>query len=166
MNGSKNLDSEMDNVLHIYTDGACSGNPGVGGWAAVLIYRGHEKEISGSVAHTTNNQMELLAVIKALECIKKPVKTVVYSDSSYVINGFRQGWVINWQRNNWLNSARKPVSNKEMWQTLSALVDKYNVSFVKVKGHADDKYNNRCDALAVQAWKNYKRNKDEVGNEQ
>lgn len=157
--GSQAVD-RADNVLSIYTDGACSGNPGVGGWAAVLLYQGHEKEIFGSEGQTTNNQMELLAVIKALECIKRPVKTVVYSDSSYVINAFKQGWIKSWQRNNWLNSAKKPVSNKELWQRLIPLVERYQVTFVKVKGHSDNKYNNRCDFLAVKAWKDYKQNNE------
>lgn len=146
-----------DNILRIYTDGACSGNPGVGGWAAVLIYQGHEKEISGVAADTTNNRMEVTAVICALECINRPIKVIVHSDSSYVVNAFNSGWIRSWKANNWVNSAKKAVSNQDLWKRLAELVEKYDVTFVKVKGHADDYYNNRCDVLAVKEWQTYKR---------
>lgn len=149
-----------DPTLHIYTDGACSGNPGYGGWACVFLYRGYKKEMSGGEVSTTNNRMELTAVIRALDCLKKQVPTIIYSDSSYVVNAFKQGWVVSWQKHNWLNSTKKEVSNKDLWQELIKLVDKYNVSFVKVKGHSDNKYNNRCDELAVAEWRKLKKIKD------
>lgn len=148
--------SKEDPTLHIYTDGACSGNPGYGGWACVLLYGGYKKELSGGEASTTNNRMELTAVIEALKCLKKHVPTIVYSDSSYVVNAFKQGWVLSWQANNWLNSTKKEVSNRDLWQALITLVDEYQVKFVKVKGHSDNKYNNRCDELAVAEWKKLK----------
>lgn len=148
--------SKDDPTLHIYTDGACSGNPGFGGWACVLLYRGYKKELSGGCVSTTNNRMELTAVIEALRCLKQHVPTIVYSDSSYVVNAFNQGWVISWQANNWLNSTKKEVSNKDLWQDLISLVEEYNVTFVKVKGHSDNQYNNRCDELAVAEWKKLK----------
>lgn len=148
--------SKDDPTLHIYTDGACSGNPGFGGWACVLLYHGYKKELSGGAKSTTNNRMELTAVIQALRCLKKAVPTIVYSDSSYVVNAFKQGWVLSWQANNWLNSTKKKVSNKDLWQELVALVDEYQVNFVKVKGHSDNFYNNRCDELAVGEWKKLK----------
>ena len=132
----------------IYTDGACSGNPGPGGWGAVLIYGENKKEISGGNKNTTNNIMETTAVIEALKCLKNECKATVYSDSAYVVNCFNQGWIYNWKKNNWKTSTKGPVKNKELWEELYTLVKKYNVEFVKVKGHSDNELNNRCDELA------------------
>ena len=136
----------------IYTDGACSGNPGPGGWGAILMYKDNKKEISGGKKDTTNNVMELTAVIEALKLLKYPCKVNVYSDSAYVVNAFLQNWIIGWQRNNWKTSSdKKDVKNKELWQELIALTKVHDVTFFKVKGHADNEYNNRCDELARNA---------------
>ena len=135
----------------IYTDGACSGNPGPGGWGAILMYKDNKKEISGGKKDTTNNVMELTAVIEALKLLKYPCKVNVYSDSAYVVNAFLQNWIIGWQRNNWKTSDKKDVKNKELWQELIKLTKVHDVTFFKVKGHADNEYNNRCDELARNA---------------
>lgn len=137
--------------ITIYTDGACSGNPGPGGWGAILMYKDNIKEISGGKKDTTNNVMELTAVIEALKLLKFPCKVNLYSDSAYVVNAFLQNWVINWQKNNWKTSDKKDVKNKELWKELIELCNIHNVKFIKVKGHADNKYNNRCDELARNA---------------
>ena len=141
----------------IYTDGACSGNPGPGGWGAVLMYGEHRKEISGGDAHTTNNRMELTGPIEALELLKQPCKVRLYSDSAYLVNAFNQHWIANWQRNGWQTSQKKPVENKELWQRLLELCRTHEVEFIKVKGHADNVENNRCDELAHAAIAKYRR---------
>jgi ribonuclease HI len=135
----------------IYTDGACSGNPGVGGWGAILSYQDVKKEISGSCEHTTNNRMELAAVIEALKCLKQPCEVDVFTDSSYVYNGFAAGWIRNWLRNGWKTSAKKPVENRELWQELLELAGVHRINWHKVKGHSDNEFNNRCDKLATSA---------------
>ena len=135
----------------IYTDGACSGNPGPGGWGAILMYKEIKKEISGGKKDTTNNVMELTAVIEALKLLKYPCKVKLYSDSAYVVNAFLQNWVINWQRNNWKTADKKEVKNKELWQELVELTNIHDITFIKVKGHSDNEYNNRCDELARKA---------------
>lgn len=135
----------------VYTDGACSGNPGKGGWGAVLMFNGHKKEISGAENNTTNNRMELLAVIKALEKLKEPCIVKLYSDSAYVVNAFNQGWIESWQKNNFRGSDKKEIKNLDLWQQLINLTNTHNVTFIKVKGHADNEYNNRCDKLATTA---------------
>jgi len=137
----------MDDII-IYTDGSCLYNPGNGGWAAIIIKNGKEKVISGNEKFTTNNRMELMAVIKALEEIKKPSEMALYTDSSYVINAFELGWLVKWQNNNWKNSDKKPVSNKDLWLKLLELTDFHKVQFRKVKAHDSNLYNNRCDLLA------------------
>lgn len=134
--------------VEIYTDGACSGNPGPGGWAAVLLYKDNKKEISGGKEQTTNNIMEVTAVIEALKILKFPCEVTVYSDSAYVVNCFKQGWIYNWQKNNWKTSSKEPVKNKELWEELYGLVKTHKVEFIKVKGHSDNELNNRCDELA------------------
>lgn len=140
----------MENFdVTIYTDGACSGNPGAGGWGAVLIYGEHKKEISGFDPETTNNKMELTAVIKALEMLKTPCNVELYSDSAYVVNAINENWLSNWKTKNWIGSDKKPVKNIELWKTLDSLLEKHSVHFNKVKGHADNEFNNRCDALAT-----------------
>ena len=135
----------------IYTDGACSGNPGPGGWGAILMYKGNKKEISGAKKDTTNNVMELTAVIEALKLLKYPCKVKLYSDSAYVVNAFFQHWVVNWQKNNWKTADKSDVKNKELWQELLMLTNTHDVTFIKVKGHSDNEYNNRCDELARKA---------------
>ncbi len=133
----------------IYTDGACSGNPGPGGWGAILMYKGKKLEISGYEDHTTNNRMELLAAIQALSRLKEPCDVKVYSDSAYLVNAFRQNWLVNWQRRNWVRSNKKPVENQDLWMQLVAYTEAHRITWIKVKGHADNPYNNRCDALAT-----------------
>lgn len=135
--------------VDMYTDGACSGNPGAGGWGVVLIYKGKEKELSGYNPNTTNNQMEMTAVIEGLKALKEKVDLTIYTDSAYVYNAFAQNWIENWNLNGWRNAKKKPVENKELWLEMISLLSVHNVSWVKVKGHADNKYNNRCDALAT-----------------
>ena len=138
----------------IYTDGACSGNPGPGGWGAILIYGEAKKEISGAKENTTNNVMEMTAVIEALKLLKEECEVEVYSDSAYVVNSFNQGWIYNWQKNNWKTASKEPVKNREIWEELHGLTKKHKVVFNKVKGHSTDELNNRCDYLATSAIKN------------
>ena len=140
----------------LYTDGACSGNPGVGGWGAVLIYKEHEKRISGAEQSTTNNRMEVFAVISGLECLKEPCEVTIYSDSAYTVNAFSEGWLFEWEKSGWKKADNKQVLNSDLWQRLLALTRKHRVTFVKVKGHADNEYNNICDKLATDAIKNFK----------
>ena len=132
----------------IYTDGACSGNPGIGGWAAVLIYNGVRKEISGYDKSTTNNRMELFAVIQALRALKQSCECDVCTDSQYVADAFNKDWITSWQRNNWKTASKSEVKNVDLWRALLYEVNKHKVTFVKVKGHADVELNERCDALA------------------
>ena len=135
----------------IYTDGACSGNPGPGGWGAILMYQGNKKEISGGKKNTTNNEMELTAVIEALKMLKFPCQVDLYSDSAYVVNAFLQNWIGNWVKNNWKTSSKEPVKNQELWKELYELTKTHQVKFIKVKGHSDNDFNNRCDELARNA---------------
>ena len=137
----------------IYTDGACSGNPGPGGWGAILMYNGTSKEISGAKNDTTNNIMEITAVLEALKLLKVECSVKVYSDSAYVVNAFNQGWIENWRKNNWRTAGKDPVKNQELWVELYELTQKHKVTFIKVKGHSDNEYNNRCDFLATSAIK-------------
>lgn len=137
----------------IYTDGACSGNPGPGGWGALLMYQDSKKEISGGKENTTNNVMELTAVIEGLKLLKFPCKVKLYSDSAYVVNAFNQKWIYGWMKNGWKNASKEPVKNQELWQELYSLTKTHEVEFIKVKGHADNEYNNRCDELARNAIK-------------
>ena len=143
----------MEEVI-IYTDGACSGNPGPGGWGSILMYKENKKEISGAKENTTNNVMELTAVIEGLKLLKFPCKVKLYSDSAYVVNAFEQKWIYGWLKNGWKNSSKEPVKNKELWQKLYDLTKIHEVEFIKVKGHSDNEYNNRCDELARNAIKN------------
>ena len=138
----------MGEKVIIYTDGACSGNPGPGGWGAILMYKDAKKEISGGMKETTNNIMEITAVIEALKCLKVESDVQVYSDSAYTVNAFNQGWIYNWMKNGWKTANKEPVKNKELWQELYALTKKHKVEFIKVKGHADNEFNNRCDEMA------------------
>ena len=133
----------------IYTDGACSGNPGPGGWVAVLCYKGTEKEISGGEAMTTNNRMELTAAVSALKALKEPCRVYLYSDSKYLVDSLMKGWVIAWEKRGWVKADKKPALNADLWQELLRLDKVHEITYHWVKGHADDDYNNRCDELAV-----------------
>jgi len=145
----------MAKKIEIYTDGACSGNPGPGGWGAVLHYRGVEKELSGGERETTNNRMELTAAIKALEALKEKCEITLYTDSKYLSDAFNQGWIYGWLKKGWKKSDGKPVLNQDLWQQLYALWKNHDITLVWVKGHADNPYNNRCDALAVEESKKF-----------
>ena len=133
----------------IYTDGACSGNPGPGGWAAIIIAQGVEKELSGFDVDTTNNRMELIAAIKALKALKRPCRVQLYSDSAYLVSAFNENWITNWQKNGWKNAAKMPVANRDLWQALWEEHLRHEITWYKVKGHADNEFNNRCDKMAV-----------------
>ena len=135
--------------IKIYTDGACSKNPGPGGWGAVLIYKSHRKEISGADAQTTNNRMELTAVIKALECLKEKCKIELFTDSKYVCDSIIKGWAESWRNNNWKKSDKKPAINADLWEILLNLISKHDITFNWVKGHAGNTENERCDGLAT-----------------
>ena len=136
-------------TVTIYTDGACSGNPGPGGWGAILEWNGVEKELSGGAADTTNNRMELTGVIRALSCLKEPCVVELYSDSKYVIDALSKGWVYGWQKRGWVKSDKKPALNVDLWQELLPLIARHDVRYHWVKGHAANEKNNRCDQLAV-----------------
>lgn len=135
----------------IYTDGACSGNPGNGGWGAILMFNGKKKEVSNGEKNTTNNRMELTAVIEALKLLKEPCKVNLYSDSAYVVNAFLNDWISTWRSNGWRGSDKKQVKNLDLWLELDELCKTHEVTFFKVKGHADNEFNNRCDILATSA---------------
>ncbi|MEM1096291.1 MAG: ribonuclease HI [Bacteroidota bacterium] len=137
----------------VYTDGSCSGNPGPGGWGALLEYGTIEKELSGAEAHTTNNRMELRAALEALRALKEPCRVDIHTDSSYLQRAFTQGWLTNWQKRGWKTASKKPVENRDLWEALLDAVKPHEVRWIKVKGHADDERNNRVDGLAVQAMK-------------
>ncbi len=139
----------MKKKVTIFTDGACSGNPGPGGYAAILRYKEQEKEISGALKETTNNRMELTAVIMALKTLKEPCEVEIFSDSKYVVDSFKKGWVSNWQKNGWKTSNRKPVLNVDLWKELLILLKVHDVTFFWVKGHNAHPENERCDSLAV-----------------
>lgn len=143
----------MEKVV-IYTDGACSGNPGPGGWGTILMYKDTAKEISGYMKNTTNNIMEITAVIEGLKMLKYKCNVEIYSDSAYVVNAFNNHWIEGWIKKNWVNSSKEPVKNKELWQELYNLTKQHEVKFIKVKGHSDNEYNNKCDELARLAIKN------------
>lgn len=137
----------MKNV-EIYTDGACSGNPGVGGWAAILIYKGKIKAISGGFSETTNNRMELYSIIQGILQLKEPCCVKIYSDSAYATDAFNQGWINNWVKNGWINAGKKEVKNRDLWNHLLSVMKSHNVEFIKVKGHSDNEFNNKCDEMA------------------
>ncbi|MGI6081241.1 MAG: ribonuclease HI [Limnochordia bacterium] len=137
----------------IYTDGACLGNPGPGGWAAILSSGEHTKEIVGNEPRSTNQRMELTAALKALQALKWSCSVRLHSDSAYLINAFRQGWLDKWRRNGWRTANGSPVENQDLWKALLDVAEKHSITWIKVTGHADDELNNRCDALARQAAK-------------
>jgi len=144
--GDKDINKEQ--VVHIFTDGACSGNPGVGGWAAILRYGNHEKELCGGEKQTTNNRMELTAIIQGLEALKRPCRVVVYTDSKYICDAINKGWLENWKKKGWRRNRNQPLKNMEMWKKLEGLLSVHKVSFVWVRGHSGHRENERCDALA------------------
>lgn len=141
----------------IYTDGACSGNPGPGGYGAILMYGSHKKELSGGDANTTNNRMELMGVITALEALNRPCQVDLYTDSQYVVNAIEKGWARKWQANGWMRNKKDKALNPDLWQRLLDLLETHQVTFHWVKGHAENPYNNRCDELAVTESHKYKR---------
>jgi len=142
--------------IEIYTDGACQGNPGAGGWGAVLRYKDTEKEISGGESNTTNNRMELSAVIEALAMLKEPCDVTLYSDSQYVCNGIKLGWAKKWQSNGWMRNKKEKALNPDLWERLLSLCEKHKMNIIWVKGHAGHPENERCDRLAVAAAEKYK----------
>lgn len=135
--------------VEIYTDGACSKNPGPGGWGAILIYKSNELELSGFEDNTTNNRMELFAAISAIDALKEPCKINLFSDSAYLCNGFLKGWIYTWLRNGWKTSNKTPVENRDLWEKLIKQTQIHDITWHKVKGHSDNEYNNRCDKLAT-----------------
>ena len=143
----------MKKQVEIYTDGACSGNPGIGGWGCVMLYKNHKKEASGAEQSTTNNRMELTAIIQGLKMLKEPCIVTVYSDSAYSVEPFLQGWINGWIMRGWRTASKDEVKNVDLWKELLSLMQIHEVSFVKVKGHADNELNNRCDYLARTAIK-------------
>ena len=144
--------------VYIYTDGACSGNPGAGGWGAILRFGSAEKELCGGEKMTTNNRMELTAVIEGLSALKEPCEVTLTSDSKYVIDSITKGWVYGWKRNGWVKSDKKPALNVDLWEKLLGLLAKHKVEFVWIKGHAGHEENERCDSLAVSYYKNLQKN--------
>ena len=143
-------------TVALYTDGACSGNPGPGGWAAILSYKGVEKEFSGGEDSTTNNRMELTAVIRGLQALKEPCTVELYSDSKYVLDALEKGWARSWKKRGWIKSDKQPALNPDLWEELLSLADRHELRCHWVKGHAADAHNNRCDELAVSEWKRRK----------
>ena len=146
--------------VEIYTDGACSGNPGPGGYGVILKYGPHTREMSGAYVNTTNNRMELMAVIKGLESLKEPCRVTVFSDSKYIIDAITKGWVLKWQSKGWMRNDKERAKNVDLWERVLELRQKHQVNWVWVKGHADNEFNNRCDQLAVTAIKNSLRLED------
>lgn len=142
------------NEVTIYTDGACSGNPGPGGYGVILMSGKYKKEISGGEPETTNNRMELMAVIVGLQALKRPCTVKLYSDSQYVVNMVQQGWLERWKQNGWMRNKKEPAKNVDLLEELDRLLRMHRVEMIWVKGHADNPYNNRCDELAVTAYKN------------
>ena len=143
----------MRKTVIIYTDGACSGNPGPGGWGAILRYGEHEKELSGGSPETTNNRMELTAVIRALEVLKEPCRVELYTDSRYIVDAIEKRWVYGWRKNGWKKPDKKPALNVDLWEQVLRLFETHEVQLHWVRGHAENEYNNRCDALAVAQYK-------------
>ncbi len=148
-------DSRNNEVI-VYTDGACSGNPGPGGWGVLLQWNGQEKTLSGGKGRTTNNRMEMTAVIEALKALKRPCRVKIHSDSALIVNTFRQNWIEGWKRRGWRKANKKPVQNQDLWKEMLKVMKPHEVIWTKVKGHADNERNNRVDALAVEASKRQK----------
>lgn len=144
-----------DTTVIIYTDGACSGNPGPGGWGALLRYNGDERELSGGAPDTTNNRMEMTAVIEALKALKRPCHVKIHSDSALIINAFTQGWIENWQKKGWKKADKKPVENRDLWEEMLRAAEPHHIEWIKVKGHSGIEDNERADQLAVEASREY-----------
>ena len=155
LNRLQQIMSDKLSTVILYTDGACSGNPGPGGWGALLIWNGKEKELSGGERDTTNNRMEMKAVIEGLKKLNRRCQVKVHSDSAYIINAFTRGWIKNWLKRGWKKSNKKPVENIDLWKELIKQSEKHEVEWIKVKGHSDDELNNRVDRLAVEASQKY-----------
>lgn len=156
LSGRRLLKRRTMKTVTIYTDGACSGNPGPGGWGAILMYGPHKRELSGGEANTTNNRMELTAVIEALSLLKEPCIVDLWSDSKYVIDGLEKGWAKGWKARGWKKADKKPALNPDLWDRLLALTEVHSLRYHWVKGHAENAYNNRCDELAVAESQKYK----------
>lgn len=144
-----------DTTVIIYTDGACSGNPGPGGWGVLLRYNGDERELSGGASDTTNNRMEMTAVIEALKALKRPCHVKIHSDSALIINAFTQGWIENWQKKGWRKADKKPVENRDLWEEMLQAAEPHHIEWIKVKGHSGIEDNERVDQLAVEAAREY-----------
>jgi ribonuclease HI len=143
--------------VKLYTDGACSGNPGPGGWGSILEYGGREKTLSGYMRETTNNRMEIFAVVQGLRALREPCRVTVYSDSAYLVDAFTKGWVRNWQSNGWKTAGGDPVENQDLWRQLLMVMKPHDVSWIRVRGHSDHEYNNRCDKLATDQIKKHRK---------
>jgi len=155
LNRLQQIMSDKLSTVILYTDGACSGNPGPGGWGALLIWNGKEKELSGGERDTTNNRMEMKAVIEGLKKLNRRCRVKVHSDSAYIINAFTRGWIDNWLKRGWKKSNKKPVENIDLWKELIKQAEKHEVEWIKVKGHSDNELNNRVDRIAVEASQKY-----------
>ena len=149
------MEADVKDII-IYSDGACSGNPGPGGWGAILKYKQNKKEISGGEADTTNNRMEMMAIIKALEIVKEPCKVTLCTDSKYVIDALQKGWAVGWRAKGWIKADRKPALNKDLWEVMLNLVEAHTIEYQWVKGHNGHPENERCDVLAVEQSMKYK----------
>ncbi len=150
------MSNKKRKTVIVFTDGACSGNPGPGGWGVLLQWNGEEKELTGGADHTTNNRMEMRAVIEALNAINQPCHVKIHSDSALIVNAFKQGWIDSWQKRGWKKADKKPVENQDLWKEMLEAMKPHKVEWIKVKGHADNVRNNRVDALAVEASKRFK----------
>lgn len=148
--------SDSNPEVILYTDGACSGNPGPGGWGALLLWKGKEREMTGGAPDTTNNRMEMMAVIEGLKALKKPCHVKIHSDSALIVNTFKKGWIENWQKRGWRKSNKKPVENRDLWEKMLKAMEPHTIEWIKVKGHADNQLNNRVDRLAVEASQKFK----------
>ncbi|MEL7835244.1 ribonuclease HI [Fodinibius sp. Rm-B-1B1-1] len=149
------MSNKKRKTVIVFTDGACSGNPGPGGWGVLLQWNGEEKELTGGADHTTNNRMEMRAVIEALNAINQPCHVKIHSDSALIVNAFKQGWIDSWQKRGWKKANKKPVENQDLWKEMLEAMKPHKVEWIKVKGHADNERNNRVDALAVAASKRF-----------
>lgn len=148
LENSKSKNISKYKHVDIYSDGACKGNPGTGGWGSIIVYKNTEKELCGGEKQTTNNRMELIAIISALSILKEPCNVTITTDSKYVVDAIEKSWLSNWEKNNWIKSDRKPVLNVDLWKRLLELLDVHQVRFTWIKGHSGHAYNERCDKLA------------------
>lgn len=149
------MSKKKKKTVIVFTDGACSGNPGPGGWGVLLQWNNEEKELTGGANHTTNNRMEMRAVIEALNALNQPCYVKIHSDSALIVNAFKQGWIDGWLKRGWKKANKKPVENRDLWEEMLAAMQPHDVEWIKVKGHSDNERNNRVDALAVEASKRF-----------